>query len=343
MFLTAQGIPSSIIASFISTIPIVILTLSGFKSNDVDDDNLHDLYTWNSSSLWILRISSSFVAAFIAFCAFYVIRKYPLTQKVCDKINAVVKNREMMRETGDLELRNAGMPANSSNAEIPSTSVDTVSSSVLDLLEDDVPLTSDEREALLHLSAAELYRVYAAIDSTVYRPEQGVLLIKTLLKYGFSFAIFTIVIMIIALIFNMVYLDGLFSTLIIYFVLLVAFYAFYEIFRYTTVRQFLNWDQKELKLKARKVYREFTKKGDNIAVMLAREGIQLDHLMAEEEEESKLMSEFGVAPKSIIQNDLKEEDLEAEAFVGLSGYKRIFSTLTILSVLSLVVIIVSVA
>ncbi len=64
-------------------------------------------------------------------------------------------------------------------------------------LEDEVKLTNDERETLLHLSAAELYRVYAAIDSQVYRPEQGVLLIKTLLKYGFSYAMLTIVIMII--------------------------------------------------------------------------------------------------------------------------------------------------
>ncbi len=291
-----------------------------------------------------MRISSSFVVAGLSIAAFLLIRNYPLTQKVTDKINEVVKNRELMRETGDLELRDDAI-SQPSAGKLPSerTISNTTSSSIMVDLEDEVKLTNDERETLLHLSAAELYRVYAAIDSQVYSPEQGVRLIKTLLKYGFSYAIFTIVIMVIALVFNTIYLNGLFSTIIIYFVLLVAFYAFYEFFRYTTVRQLLNWNPKDLKAKAQKVYKEFTKKGDNLAVMLAREGIHIDSVMAADAQESQFMSEFGVAPKSIIANDLKEEDIEEEAFVGLSGYKRIFASLTVLSVLSLVVIIASIA
>ena len=197
-------------------------------------------------------------------------------------------------------------------------------------------MTADEHQDLLHMSTAELYRVYAAIDSTTYRPEQGILLIKTLLKYGFSYAILTLIVMLIGLIENISGFDGLFSTLFIYFILLVAFYAFYEFFRYTTVRQMLTWDPKELKKKAKKVFQEFTKKGDNLATLLAREGIDINNL--DQTDEDKQFLDLGVAPKSIVANDLKEEDVAEEAFVGLSGYKRIFFTLTTLLVLSIIVI-----
>jgi hypothetical protein len=122
---------------------------------------------------------------------------------------------------------------------------------------------------------------------------------------------------------------------------LVAFYAFYEFFRYTTVRQFLTWDPKELKKKSKIVYEEFTKKGDNLATMLSREGIHVDALTATEEDKEIL--DLGVAPKSIIANDLKEEDLAEEAFVGLSGYKRIFGSLLILCTLSIILIIICVS
>jgi hypothetical protein len=48
---------------------------------------------------------------------------------------------------------------------------------------------------------------------------------------------------------------------------------------------------------------------------------------------------LGVSPKSIIANDLTEKEVEEEAFVGLSGYKRIFGFLAILCILSIAVII----
>ncbi len=333
MYLTAIGIPSSIIANFLGATPVVILTLSGFKSKSADDDNLSNMYEYDSTSLWILRISTSFFIAILVFIAYLLVRNYPLTQKICDEINKVVKRRENERETGDLQLRN-----DETHHETPSQSVSGSlhnSSIITSDLEDEAILTTDEREDLLHLSVAELYRVYSAIDSTVYRPEQGVLLIKTFLKYGFSYACITLVIMLTALVFNTIYLNGLFSTLIIYFILLVAFYAFYEFFRYTTVRQLLHWDPKELKKKARMVFEEFTKKGDNLTTMLAREGIIYDSISQEDEI-------LGVSPKPLTSDNMNEEDVAEEAFVGLSGYKRIFFTLTTLSALSIVVIVVAI-
>jgi hypothetical protein len=54
--------------------------------------------------------------------------------------------------------------------------------------------------------------------------------------------------------------------------------------------------------------------------------------------EDKQFLDLGVAPKSIIANDLKEEDLAEEAFVGLSGYKRIFFSLLLLCIFSIGVI-----
>ncbi len=339
MYLTANGIPTSILGSFIGAVPVVILTLSGFHSKSADDDNLSDMYSYDSTSLWILRISTSFVVAVLVFGAYLFIRNYPLTQKVCDQMTKVVKRREATKLAGDVELRTDASTTGPAPSATTSTSGPNSNSFASEDLEDEVVLTHEEHEDLLHMSAAELYRVHSAIDSTVYRPEQGLLLIKTFLKYGFSYACITLVIMIIALGLNTIYLGALFSTLIIYFVLLVAFYAFYEFFRYTTVRQLLNWDPKQLKKKAKKVFEEFTKKGDNLATMLAREGIDINAL--DQTDEDKQFLDLGVAPKSMIANDLKEEDVAEEAFVGLSGYKRIFSSLTILMILSIVVIAVS--
>jgi hypothetical protein len=333
MYLTANGIPTNILSSFLAAIPAIIVQLSGFKSNEVDDDHIENLYSWNSDSLWVLRISTTFVVSVLLVASYIVLRNHPLTHKVVEQVTKIVKNRELVRETGDLQLR-----GNSTNANHNTTAP---TSLISEDLEEEVNLTNDEREDLLHLSAAELYRIHAAIDSQVYRPEQGVYLIKTLLKYGFAFACFTLFIMVLALIINSVYFDSSFSTILIYFILLVAFYAFYEFFRYTTVRQFLTWDPKELKKKSKVVYEEFTKKGDNLATMLYREGIHPDSLSRDAEDSHIL--DLGIIPKSIIENDLKEEDLAEEAFVGLSGYKRIFFTLLTLSILSVLVIIVSVA
>lgn len=156
----------------------------------------------------------------------------------------------------------------------------------------------------------------------------------------------TIVIMLVALVYNTIYLNGLFSTILIYFILLVAFYAFYEFFRYTTIRKFLTWNSQDLKKKCKKVYEEFTKKGETLTTMLVKEGITLSVPLSSNENKGNNSTteglNLGIHPDSIVPNGVSEDEIAGEAFVGLSGYKRIFFTLFILCVLSIVVIIVSI-
>jgi hypothetical protein len=160
---------------------------------------------------------------------------------------------------------------------------------------------------------------------------------------GFGLALFTAVIMLIALFINSAYMGGLFATLILYFLLLVVFYSFYEFFRYTTSRELNSWNKQELQTKAKQVLDEFLHKGDSLAEMLAKEGISLDdeELVEKEENEAFKALDLGLSPKSIIENDIKEDDVKMEALAGMSGYKRVYSSLLLLSTLSIIVIIVS--
>lgn len=343
MYLTAQGIPTSIMGNFIATIPVIIITLSGFRTKQADDDHIDNNYSWNSASIWVLRLFASLFVGCLAMLAFFMIRNYPLTQGVTEKINEVVKRREMIRESGDLELRDGMAPAMVKNpmlanggsnfaddsSIIATTALEAAGESG-DWSDNDVTVTNEEREILLHMSVSELYRVYSAIDSKIYRPEQGIYLIKNLSKFGFLLSLTALGLMFAALIVNIMFIGGVFSTLIIYFLLLLLFYTVYEFFRYTTIRKMIQWNPKDLKFKARKIYHEFTTKGDTLATTLAREGIHLDAIAAEEATTrlSATMMDMGVSPKSILEtNVLKDEDIQEEAFVGLNGYRRIFAVL----------------
>lgn len=179
MYLTANAIPTNILSNFLAAIPIVMLTLSGFTSHDVDDDHLENMYTWNSNSLWILRVATSFFIAILCLIAYQFIRSYPLSQEISEQLNKVVKRRELSEKTDSSSVINKGIATAFSEENLLDRNHGQ---------DEEVLVSNEEREDLLHLSVAELYRVYAAIDSTVYRPEQGVYLIKTSLKYGFCFA-----------------------------------------------------------------------------------------------------------------------------------------------------------
>lgn len=110
----------------LQALPLSALNLTGFTQNIVDDDNLNGMYSWNTGSLWVLRISGTLLVAAIAMASYYLIQKYPLTQKVADQMNAAVQKREEGKreadsEGGKVEIGIGGRP---SEAEMAGTSKD---------------------------------------------------------------------------------------------------------------------------------------------------------------------------------------------------------------------------
>ena len=87
----------------ITAVPLSVLNITGFSQNVVDDDNIDGMYSWNTASLWILRISGTLLVAAIAMASYYLIQKYPLTQKVADQMNAAVQKREEGKKEADSE------------------------------------------------------------------------------------------------------------------------------------------------------------------------------------------------------------------------------------------------
>jgi Na+/melibiose symporter-like transporter len=71
---------------------VVALTLSGFKQeSDVDDDYITSQYTWNDSSLWILRTMGCPIVLLCACLSYYILRNYPISKDIANQINDAVK------------------------------------------------------------------------------------------------------------------------------------------------------------------------------------------------------------------------------------------------------------
>ena len=93
-YYTAITVPASILVQVISNIPVAALSLSGFQQNSVDDDNLTGMYSWTTGSLWVLRICTGVVTPIIAGFSYYLVARYPLSQKISDQINDAIRRKE---------------------------------------------------------------------------------------------------------------------------------------------------------------------------------------------------------------------------------------------------------
>ena len=336
MYLSAMNIPTSIISQFIGGIPFVVLSLSGFHTNDVDDatddDSIDKLYDWNTGSLWILRVSSSFIVSMLVFSAYYVMRDYGLTTPVAEQMNKVNAERE------DKE-NNSANKSSSDQVEAGNVQVDLSEDAMTATRESEidgeiVEVNDYERQLLLHLSVAELFRIYSAINSNVYQVTQGLPLIQKLLGFGCLEAFITDILIIVAIAYDQSYLNSSFDTLLIYLMVLVAFYILYEASRFTAINKISKWEPKDLKLKAKAVYKEFSRKADTLQQLLAKAGINPD---GSKQEDDMISVYAGLRPSSIVGKNADEAELEAEAFVNLSGYKRIFSAVGAIAVFAIIV------
>lgn len=347
MYISALSIPTSIVSQFLAGIPVVILSLSGFTANSTngDDDSISNAYSWNVYCVWIIRISSTFVVSMFIFVAYYVLRDYGLNTQVAEQMNKVNQRREDKSDADENEAaetrKTEAKGTDSAALEAANIEVDLSEAALMAIRETEVDgeiiqVTDDERQLLLHFSVAELYRIYAAIDSSVYKSSQGLPLIQTLLAFGCVEAFLTELVLVVAIALDNKNFGNSFSTLLIYFLVLVAFYILYEASRYVAIARVSKWKPHDLKLRAKAVYLEFSRKADTLQHLLAKEGINPDGSV-----DVDMISQWaGLRPSSLLGKNADEKELEEEAFVNLSGYKRIFSAIGAIAIFCIALIVI---
>jgi Na+/melibiose symporter-like transporter len=93
MYLTVVNTPLTVIRALISALPLLVIPLSGYHLNSVDDDTLSGRLDFKTSTLWLVRFMSS---AYILFAplAYYCIRNYQITDQKVIAISDEIAKKE---------------------------------------------------------------------------------------------------------------------------------------------------------------------------------------------------------------------------------------------------------
>mmetsp|Transcript_25061 Transcript_25061/g.34425 ORF Transcript_25061/g.34425 Transcript_25061/m.34425 type:complete len:723 (-) Transcript_25061:146-2314(-) len=344
-YLTAITLPPSVLVAVLTVVPLSALNLTGFSQNLVDDDKISGLYTWNNSSLWVLRVSGTLLVAVIAMASYYLIQKYPLTQKVADQMNAAVQKREEGKKEGDaeggkVEMTNFGIGGRPSEGEVSGASKD------LDVkqLEEKV---MEDRLMLLHLSLEEIQRVATGASKgsavnpgllTVYRYT-----LASMVLSGITSA------MLLAAFFVDASLGGAhFCTLLLALFLLVGSLLIYEAMRQRAILGLFEWPASKIKDVAQAVTDDFSNYHETLKEKLQRGAIEVEEPVGAadsdatgDQKQLTAVANSLLAPIQDVRETIAAASSAAEDDVvkPTNGYKRIFSSM--LAVLALAVIVIA--
>eukprot|EP01036_Dinobryon_divergens_P024033 gene24033-32444_t len=332
-YYTAITVPTAILAAFLSAIPIAALSLSGFKQNTVDDDNLSDIYSWTPTTIWILRICCGVVTPIIAGLSYYLISRYPLSQKISDQINDAIRRKEDKAAEGDSEQ------------------------SIGKLKELETPGNNEEafRLVILHLSVEEIHRVANGPGDKATGKNLGLLLLNRYNLVSVLLSGLTSLLLVVSFFIDASLGSNQFTTLMLA-IFLITFSLFtYEFMRRGAIVDMATWDAVTLKAVAKAVYDEFSTYHETLRDKLSRGAIDVT-----EEEEKPAEEGGGPLNKKLVDNthsslfnpiqDVEEVTMiiersnsaggqgEEDAVTPTRGYKRIFSTLLAVIALTIIVI-----
>jgi hypothetical protein len=425
MYISAILIPSNIISKFLSQIPIVVITLIGFKSYDVEDDLVANTYSWTDGCVWAIRAFASFFIAIFAIICYFSMKDYPLTGTVVNKMNEMITHRdaealalasqgestllenkesESAQSTTSLNTNSSStrfhqiqtsregdsnIPAsNNTNSSFSSTYDEvsvtqtttrypypchddeapavTISVPSPTILSSDMTFSYEDKQLLLYLSKSELYRIFSSFTTEMKSSGsddkqssnspssvgtntqitikssslQGLHAIRTVVISSFVMSVTIEILLIAALVLDSNRLDGTFSTLLIYLVLLIAFLVVYEIFRLVALKSLSTWTADGLHHKARLLYDELISEKQSVeSVMKQVEGkyetvidqeVKIPQRPGDEEAAigattSKTMSNLvgsstGADPVNAVDNDI--EDYPRQVAATLSKVKK---------------------
>ena len=190
-YVTAITLPSSVLISFVGSVPLCILTLTGFHQkfgSAKTDDQITSLYTWNDGSLWILRCFGTLSVTLLAFYSYQIIKDHSITQKTADVFNELLRDRDLSEKSAascedqeqyqeqvgkgqeirrsegpqrDVEMVRQRTPNRNTSDNVSNTGV--ISNfEVLGTDDSAASLSIDARMLLLHLTSDELEQLLAS-------------------------------------------------------------------------------------------------------------------------------------------------------------------------------------
>jgi hypothetical protein len=306
MYQVAVLVPAQIVSQFISYIPLLIIYSSGFvesDDDDADDDNIDEQYSWNTGTIWQIRIYCSFLIAAYALVAYWSIRRYPFTNKITEQINEFIN----LRKAKMIRLENAN------EEEIDRVFENEHISSISD---------DDEHMKMMHFSALEIRYLAEAEAHSV--PERLQRLYRNS-AIGLALGVSTAVLLVAGLA-QQIADSGSLSLFFALFLLIVAIFVLYEQQRFSVICALRVRPPNDVQIAA-----------------VATNGKNQSHKTTLEEHLKFAQIEFSTeatADRLTIADALPELQTSEDP-AELKGYKRIYTALSIVLLFAVITIAVT--
>lgn len=255
MFLTAINLPTNILSTLIGAAPGVFIALTGYTehNDDVDDDQIDQLYGWTSSTLWMLRVLGSIVCPILALAAFAVMRNYALRDKIVAKMNDAIKSKE------EKEKEFASLDQDRSDTGITTGNV----------------LPDEQKQHIMHLSLEEIGvltndRISISLDN-----------LKSYSLLNFALAVGCTVLILTILCIDITAGEAHFTTLFITLLLLCLFFSMYEYFRVLAMTDIASrYTREQFLMFANECYVEYSHYHESLKQLMKRHGIHFTDAMS---------------------------------------------------------------
>lgn len=342
-YYTAITVPAAILVAVFTAIPLSALTLSGFEENNVSDDNIDGIYTWTNGSVWVLRVCCGIVTPLVAALSYYLVAKYPLSQRVSDQINEAV-NRRAEKEASMKDNESADEISDDSNAIGGEPTEAELAAFKITGSEDDAKLVKEQihaaRQVVLHLSVEEIHRTANGPLGSDGRN----LGLQSVSNYNLTSAILsglTSLMLAVTFFYDSTGGNSQFATVLLaIFILMISLFT-YEFLRRDAIVQMGTWSSDKLKAVTSAMYQDFSTYHETLKEKLQRGAIDTSEEGAGDgdDDKKKLSNRL-----SLFQpiNDVKEDERASATNVGgvtpTRGYKRIFSAVLLMLAFTIIVI-----
>lgn len=297
LYLTAITVPTAIIISFLTAVPIILMTAAGYYQ-DVDDDSDDISVSFHAppASVWVLRVFGPLALFFLGMAAYFLLKDYELSTEVAQQMSENIHAEMKNIFTGDTDAE-----ATKSTAE---------QCTISDVKE-------EEHQLLLHFSEAELVAI-----SGMGRSDEGTAVTSAAISRlertshnGVVMGAVSVLALLGALVCDVLYQQALVSTALVSVLTLCGFYTGYESLRLHRAGVLLLWQPDELARKAAAVHADSCKHQKTLKEQLKLRGIRVtdvDSVPAPESDQ--------VAVDDVILSTERE---------GIVSYYYIFSGLSV--------------
>jgi Na+/melibiose symporter-like transporter len=267
MYQTAISVPAGMISGAASSIPLIILYNTGYNTlaGASTDDSITDKhYEWNDGTIWQCRIYASLGLSIIAYASYYVLRSYPMTRDVSDKISEIVKSRMIKKSEAEEAKESSGGDVQDTDFRSSGLEEDElgVGNSIAD--------NNDEME-MLHFSNVE---VNAMASSPIEHGENVRLNeIRSYNTISILLSILAIVSLVLGIAIQLEKQQSNYAILLALAIQISSIYIMYEVLRRGVLNSFINLDAEELKVRAIASSKSNSTYGESLESLLSRNGI----------------------------------------------------------------------